>query len=214
MKRRHLVSAGGIAFLSGCLGYDLSDDSDELITSDRNSDQENGDSQDEQGGNQDEQENQDEQGDQDDLEEDQDDPEWVDEDGEMPDSPTPITDGDLEEQLHAYMEEHDAIGYSGEIESMSGSVVEITVGANDVGHGFSHPAISISQGTTVRWDWSRRGLSHYIAGDPSDLPQYEYSELVDDPDHSVEFEFDEPGLYLYICRVHGPIGGVGAIIVD
>lgn len=89
----------------------------------------------------------------------------------------------------------------------------VTVGAEGNGgrFAFDPPALRISTGATVRWDWTGDGGPHNIVsrGDgPLD------TELVVDEGSAYEHTFEETGTYLYSCKPHESLGMRGAIVVE
>jgi len=89
----------------------------------------------------------------------------------------------------------------------------VTAGADGNGgqFAFDPPALKVSTGTTVRWDWTGDGGPHNIVskGDgPLD------SELVADEGSAYEHTFEETGTYLYSCKPHEGLGMRGAIVVE
>ncbi len=104
--------------------------------------------------------------------------------------------------------------------------VTVEVGAGDDGFEFDPPAIRISEGTTVVWEWTGEGGQHDVVHDPeaeddediedasdADEPEFE-SELTDEDGHTFEHEFDEAGTYLYVCTPHQTVGMRGAVVVE
>ena len=89
----------------------------------------------------------------------------------------------------------------------------VTVGAEGNGgqFAFGPPALKVSTGTTVVWEWTGDGGPHNIVskGDgPLD------TELVTESDSVHEYTFEETGTYLYSCKPHKSIGMRGAIVVE
>jgi halocyanin-like protein len=93
------------------------------------------------------------------------------------------------------------------------STATITTGTAGNGgrFAFDPPALRVSVGSTVRWDWTGHGGPHNVVsrGDgPLD------SELVAADGSTYEHTFEEPGTYLYSCKPHESLGMRGAIVVE
>ncbi|GCF12615.1 halocyanin [Haloarcula mannanilytica] len=89
----------------------------------------------------------------------------------------------------------------------------VTAGAEGNGgqFAFDPPALKITTGTTVRWDWTGKGGPHNIVsrGDgPLD------SDLVVDEGSAYEHTFEKTGTYLYSCKPHEGLGMRGTVVVE
>mgnify|MGYP000654450639 CR=1 FL=1 len=89
----------------------------------------------------------------------------------------------------------------------------VTTGAEGNGgnFGFAPPAMKVSPGTTVVWEWTGEGGAHNVVskGDgPLD------SELVTEDGSTYEHTFEERGTYLYHCAPHQALGMRGAVVVE
>ncbi len=99
------------------------------------------------------------------------------------------------------------------------SVVVIQVGAWQPGSGgyfaFDLPAIEISSGTKVIWEWTGRGGGHNVVHQP-DLGEarlFRSGDPVGGEGITFEYTFDDAGVYKYYCAPHLALGMKGAIIV-
>jgi len=105
---------------------------------------------------------------------------------------------------------------------------EVTVLVGAEGNGgtfaFDPPAMKVSTGTTVVWDWvdgagphnvfstdgGKHGSDSVVSTDGRPLD----SELVADGDNTYEHTFEETGVQLYTCQPHEGLGMNGAVIVE
>lgn len=87
--------------------------------------------------------------------------------------------------------------------------VTVTVGSGD-GLKFDPPAVAVSAGTTVTWEWSGQGGQHNVHAADDDFE----SELVDEEGHTFEYTFEETGVHKYKCDPHESVGMKGAVVVQ
>lgn len=74
----------------------------------------------------------------------------------------------------------------------------------------SPPAVAVSPGTEVTWEWTGKGGTHnVVASDRS----FDSGPLVDRTGHTFTHTFDEPGVYTYYCGPHTSLGMKGAVVV-
>ncbi|MEF8842863.1 MAG: halocyanin domain-containing protein [Haloarculaceae archaeon] len=105
--------------------------------------------------------------------------------------------------------------YEGEIVDATG-VDEVVVAVGAEGNGgnfaFEHPAIAVSPGTTVSWQWTGQGGQHNVVSeDPSGFDFDSGSAKTSgDP---FEQSFDGGGVGLYVCVPHASLGMKGAVVV-
>lgn len=104
--------------------------------------------------------------------------------------------------------------YDGTIADMTGQgSVSVTVGAsgNDGNFAFDPPAVRVSSGTTVTWEWNGQGGAHNVVAQDgsfrSGAPQQ---------GGSVTYErtFDSAGTVTYLCEPHESLGMKGALVVE
>ena len=102
--------------------------------------------------------------------------------------------------------------YEGTVDETGTSEVTVSVGAeaNGGGFGFAPPAIRVSPGTTVTWEWTGNGGSHNVVATDG---AYE-SELVGEQGHTFSHTFESGGLSKYVCAPHESMGMKGAVYVD
>jgi len=99
------------------------------------------------------------------------------------------------------------------IEDMTGqSEVTVQVGteANGGAFGFGPPAIRISSGTSVTFEWTGQGSAHNVVDEGGDFE----SELTSESGHTFEQTFDSTGTVRYYCMPHKGVGMKGVIIVE
>ncbi len=137
-------------------------------------------------------------------------------DEEMDDEELDDEEMDNEEQVDTYLTENDARGYDGDIEDLTDEdTVEVAVGAGDEGLAFDPPAMRLSTGTTILWEWTGEGGSHNVAPDEeSEIQEFGEQELFEEAGHTVEDTIDEDGVGLYVCEPHVAQGMYGAFIVE
>lgn len=109
-----------------------------------------------------------------------------------------------------------ADNFDGTVEDMTGmDTVTVQVGAEGNGgnFAFSPPAIRISAGTTVRWEWTGEGGLHNV--DSVDASDFEFTN--GDPKESGDpytQSFDDTGVGLYECDPHESLGMKGGFVVE
>ncbi|WP_424004114.1 halocyanin domain-containing protein [Haloarcula salina] len=89
----------------------------------------------------------------------------------------------------------------------------VTVGAEGNGGAFAFapPALKVSTGTTVRWEWTGNAGGHNVVSkDDGPLD----SELLTEADSTYEYTFEETGTYRYYCAPHEALGMRGAVVVE
>jgi halocyanin-like protein len=121
--------------------------------------------------------------------------------------------GDVPSEVSSYLSETD--NFDGSVTDMTGqSEVTVMVGAegNDGNYAFSPPAIRISTGTTVLFEWTGMGSSHNVVSD-GDGP-LDSGESVSQSGVNYEYTFEETGIYNYYCVPHEALGMKGSIVVE
>ncbi|QIB74407.1 halocyanin domain-containing protein [Halogeometricum borinquense] len=90
--------------------------------------------------------------------------------------------------------------------------VTVKVGAKGNGgaYAFAPPAIRVSSGTTVVWEWTGKGSFHNVAAKDGSFK----SEQVNKKGHTFEHTFKESGTYKYACTPHEPMGMKGVVVVE
>lgn len=97
-------------------------------------------------------------------------------------------------------------------EDMTGeSSVTISVGAEPNNNwSYDPPAIRVSSGTAVTWEWTGNGGAHNVIDEDGAFE----SELVDEEGHTFEYTFDSTGVSRYYCNPHKSAGMKGVVIVE
>ncbi|KAA9409456.1 halocyanin domain-containing protein [Haloarcula hispanica] len=112
--------------------------------------------------------------------------------------------------------------YVGESSNFDGNTVvmtdqdEVSVAVGAEGNGgafaFDPPAIKVSTGTTVVWEWTGEGAGHNVKSE-GDGP-LDSGSAVSEEGTTYEYTFEETGTYLYNCVPHKALGMVGAVVVE
>lgn len=75
---------------------------------------------------------------------------------------------------------------------------------------FVPPAVRISTGTTVVWEWTGDGSSHNVVDEGGGFE----SEITDEAGATFEETFDSTGVVRYFCMPHKSAGMKGVIVVE
>ncbi|RKS75142.1 halocyanin-like protein [Haloarcula quadrata] len=106
----------------------------------------------------------------------------------------------------------DTSNYDGTVVERTGqNEVIITVGAEGNGGSFAFdpPAVAVSSGTTVIWEWTGKGGGHTIAEENG---RFE-SQSSSNEGYIFEHTFESGGIVRYLCKPHSPLGMRGVIDV-
>ncbi len=76
---------------------------------------------------------------------------------------------------------------------------------------FDPPALRITTGTTVQWEWTGEGSSHNVTFEDADIDS---GGVTSEPGTTFEHTFEETGQYRYSCLPHRGVGMKGAVIVE
>jgi halocyanin-like protein len=89
----------------------------------------------------------------------------------------------------------------------------VAVGADGNGGNFAFdpPALKVSTGTTVTWEWTGEGGAHNVAFEGVDVRS---GQVTHEPGATFQHTFTEPGTYRYACEPHHSVGGKGAVVVE
>jgi halocyanin-like protein len=101
--------------------------------------------------------------------------------------------------------------YDGSVADRTGDdSVAVAVGAGN-GLFFDPPAVRVTTGTTVVWEWTGQGGQHNVAEESRAFE----SELATTEGTTYERTFDEPGVVRYLCVPHQAVGMKGVVdVVD
>ncbi|WP_121823445.1 halocyanin domain-containing protein [Halostella salina] len=87
--------------------------------------------------------------------------------------------------------------------------VEVGPGGNNV---YESPAIRISPGTTVTWEWVQGSHNVAVESTPGEA-DWSGDESIETAEYSHEHTFETEGVYLYFCTPHQSLGMKGAVVV-
>ncbi len=102
-----------------------------------------------------------------------------------------------------------ANGYEGTVDRRDADEVTVTVGVGD-GFAFDPPAVAVSAGTAVTWEWTGRGGSHNVVHRDGDFQ----SEYAMEEGHTYSYTVEETGTYEYYCDPHEGSGMKGVVHVE
>ncbi|WP_267643919.1 halocyanin domain-containing protein [Haloarchaeobius amylolyticus] len=105
---------------------------------------------------------------------------------------------------------NDVSNYSGTVDRRGQESVTIRVGAGSQGLAFDPPAIMVSSGTTIVWEWTGSGGTHNVVAQSGEFQ----SEFSSSSGYTFEHTFDDGGVYTYVCEPHRSAGMKGAIAVS
>lgn len=103
----------------------------------------------------------------------------------------------------------DVDNYDETVDRRDADSVTLSVGAGSNGYRFDPPAVAVSPGTTVVWEWTGKGGSHNVVGKNADFE----SELTGESGHTFEQTFDSIGVVKFYCSPHKAMGMKGAVAV-
>jgi halocyanin-like protein len=116
--------------------------------------------------------------------------------------------GESDPSLEEYLA--DARNFEGEVVDRTGTDrTTVTVGAGSAGLAFAPPAIEVSTGTTVRWEWTGEGGQHNVV----DTDGAFESSLKGSQGATFEHTFESTGEFLYYCKPHESVGMLGGVRV-
>jgi arsenite oxidase small subunit len=95
------------------------------------------------------------------------------------------------------------------------SDVSVTVGADGNGgtFAFAPPAVRVSSGTTVTFEWVSNTHNVMVESRPADAG-WEGHEPIEDDGFSFSHTFETAGTYTYYCQPHRSMGMKGAVVVE
>ncbi|WP_251341405.1 halocyanin domain-containing protein [Haloplanus halophilus] len=102
--------------------------------------------------------------------------------------------------------------YDGVVDETGSGEVTVAVGAQGNGgaYAFDPPAIRISTGTTVVWEWTGKGAQHDVAAEGGAFE----SDRSTEEGFTFEHTFSSAGTYRYVCTPHRALGMKGAVVVE
>lgn len=75
---------------------------------------------------------------------------------------------------------------------------------------FGPPAVAVSPGTEVTWQWTGRGGAHNVVAEQG---AFDSGKPVASEDKTFSYTFDAPAVYTYFCEPHRSSGMRGAVFV-
>ena len=102
--------------------------------------------------------------------------------------------------------------YDGVADETGSDEVTVAVGAEGNGgaYAFDPPAIRVSSGTTVVWEWTGQGAQHNVAAEGGGFE----SDLSAEEGFTFEHAFSESGTSKYVCTPHRTLGMKGVVVVE
>ncbi|WP_324661956.1 halocyanin domain-containing protein [Haloarcula sediminis] len=108
----------------------------------------------------------------------------------------------------------DVSNFDGTVTDRTGSATA-TVRVGTEGNGgtfaFDPPALRVTTGSTVQWEWTGEGGGHNVTFEDADIGS---GGATPEPDTAFEHTFEEAGQYRYSCLPHQGVGMKGAVIVE
>jgi halocyanin-like protein len=106
----------------------------------------------------------------------------------------------------------DVDNYDGVVDRTAEESVTVQVGtaANGGSYGFSPPAVRVSAGTEVVWEWTGKGSMHNVV----ERDEAWSSGLTDEAGHTYAESFDSAGTVTYLCVPHESLGMKGVVVVE
>jgi halocyanin-like protein len=106
----------------------------------------------------------------------------------------------------------DVDNYDGVVDRTAEESVTVQVGteANGGNYGFSPPAVRVSAGTEVVWEWTGKGSVHNVV----ERDEAWSSGLTDEAGHTYAESFDSAGTVKYLCVPHESLGMKGVVVVE
>lgn len=102
--------------------------------------------------------------------------------------------------------------YDGFEDMTDQETVTVRVGAGGDGWLFDPPAVTVTPGTVLSYEWTGNGGLHNVQDSDENWENPEG--LVSDEGHTWERSFDDSGTQRYECRPHSTLGMRGAVFVD
>lgn len=102
--------------------------------------------------------------------------------------------------------------YEGTDDFRGQSAVTVRVGVQG-GLGYfkyGPPAVAVSPGTTVTWEWTGEGGAHDVVAERG---AFDSGEAVRSDTETFEHTFERPAIYRYYCTPHADLGMRGAVFV-
>ncbi|MFD1632163.1 halocyanin domain-containing protein [Haloplanus ruber] len=107
----------------------------------------------------------------------------------------------------------DVGNFDGTVQDMTGQdTVTVSVGAegNNGYFAYAPPAIAVSTGTTVQWEWTGQGAGHNVIAEDG---AFDSGSMVTEAGVHFEHTFEESGVYNYFCQPHKALGMKASVVV-
>jgi len=110
----------------------------------------------------------------------------------------------------------DTDNFESTVDRTGETTVTVRVGAdgNGAGLAFDPPAVRVSPGATVVWEWVGGRHNVAVQSQPGDADWDGHPRQIGETGFTYEYAFETPGVYLYYCTPHLPQGMKGALVVD
>jgi len=125
-----------------------------------------------------------------------------------------VSTGGGSDPIAAYMEENEVNLWEGEVVDETGSdSVSIAVGAGPQRFSFDPPAVAVSAGTEVVWEWTGNGGAHNVASTEAPA-EFRSGDAVAEAGTTFSRTFEMGGNHFYHCEPHTGIGMHGVVVVE
>jgi len=104
-------------------------------------------------------------------------------------------------------------GTTADLRGQDAVTVEVGADGNGGTFAFAPPAVRVSPGTTLTFEWTSNTHNVLVEEQP-DGAGWEGHQPIEDQGFSFEAVLETPGIYKYYCEPHLSLGMKGAIIVD
>ncbi len=104
----------------------------------------------------------------------------------------------------------DVGNYQGTLDMTDADEIQVAVGTGDQGFLFDPPAIAVSAGTDVVFEWTGKGGQHNVKDEDDTFD----SGLESEEGFVFTHTFQNTGTYRYVCSPHLALGMKGAVVVE
>ncbi|MFB6185088.1 MAG: halocyanin domain-containing protein [Haloarculaceae archaeon] len=107
----------------------------------------------------------------------------------------------------------DVSNYEDVVDATDDERITVAVGAEGNGGNFAFdpPAVRVSPGTTVTWQWSGKGGTHNVVATDG---TFDSGAPAGEAGTEFAFAFDDGGAYPYYCVPHKSLGMKGIVVVE
>ncbi|WP_336325676.1 halocyanin domain-containing protein [Halovenus sp. HT40] len=122
---------------------------------------------------------------------------------------------DVPSEVDTYLSDNSANLYEGSaVDETGSSSVSVDVGGGSDGLAFDPPAVIVSPGTEVTWEWTGNGGAHNVVSADSAATSFDSGSAQQGSDITFSKTFESAGNNPYYCTPHQSVGMHGAIIVQ